>query len=63
MLEIFIERWSSFDGGVRYPWSVWDGGKRVEMGGPFDTAEEAEAEARAWCEAELKRTADRVRRL
>jgi len=63
MLEVYVERWSAPDGKVAYPWSAWDGGRRVTMGEAFDSAEAAEEAARAWCREALGREPDRVRRL
>lgn len=63
MLEIMIERWTALDGSIDYRWSVWRDGRRVQMGGPQDTAEAAETAARAFCVEELDRTPDRVTRL
>lgn len=62
MIEVIIERWSGPDG-VSFRWSVWQDGRRVEMGGPHADADASEAAARAWCDERLKRPPDRVTRL
>jgi hypothetical protein len=46
MLEIIVERWSSFDSTVEYRWSLWRDGKRLQMGGPHPTVAASEADAR-----------------
>ncbi len=63
MIEVMIEHWSDRDGGQDYLWSVWRDGSRVHMGGPYPSAEAAEAEARAYLSEELGAEADRVTRL
>jgi hypothetical protein len=63
MIVVYVERWTGFDGTVAYPWSVWRDGTRVEMGGPFETPELAEAAARLYCRKELGAEPDRIRRL
>jgi hypothetical protein len=60
MLEIIVERWSSFDGTVEYRWSLWRDGKRVQMGGPHDAAAVSEAAARNFCQQALSAQPDRV---
>lgn len=63
MIKIIVERWSHLDGRTEHLWSIWRDGKRVAMGGPRPTAEEAEAEAQAACQNGLGRPADSVERL
>jgi hypothetical protein len=63
MIRIVIERWKHLDGSTRHLWSVWRDGKRVAMGKPRATPEEAEAEAQAACQNGLGRPADSVERL
>lgn len=63
MIVVYIERWSGVDGRVLYPWSVWDGGRRLDMGGPFASPDEAETEARAFCLRTLGVEPDRILRL
>jgi hypothetical protein len=63
MVELIIERWSSFDGSVDYRWSVWHDGKRVQMGGPHTTADASEADALGFCNKALRVQPDRVTRL
>jgi hypothetical protein len=63
MLELMIETWSAPHSGTTYRWSLWRDGARVAMGGPHDTSEESEAEARAVCADKLRGPPDRVTRL
>ena len=63
MIVVYIERWSGIDGSVQYPWSVWNDGHRLDMGGPFASPDEAQTEARAYCLRTLGREPDRVLRL
>ena len=63
MLEIIVERWSSASGREDFLWSVWRDGKRIEMGGPHEDADSAEAEARAVFRARHDGAIDRVSRL
>lgn len=63
MVEIVIERWTDLGGGTDYRWSAWVDGRRVQMGGPHETAEESENEARAFCRLALDRDPDSVTRL
>ena len=63
MLDVMIECWNNTDGSSDYLWSVWQDGRRLEMGGHFDGKEEAEAAARAYCQATFGRQPDRVRQL
>lgn len=62
-IRIVIERWNHLDGSIRHLWSVWRDGKRVAMGRPHASAEEAEAEAQAACQTGFGRNADVVERL
>jgi len=62
MIEIIIERWSGPDG-ERFLWSVWQDGRRMEMGGPHADAEASEAAAQEFCAQRLHREADRISRL
>ncbi len=63
MIRIVIERWQHLDGTTQHLWSVWRDGKRIAMGRPRATAEEAEGEAQAACQKSLGRAADAVERL
>lgn len=63
MLEVIVERWSSFDGTIEYRWSLWRDGKRLQMGGPHDNAAASEADARTFCERALDAEPDRVTHL
>lgn len=63
MHEIIIERWNNRDGTQDHMWSLWHDGRRLEMGGPHQTAAAAEAEALAHCQRSLGRHPDRVTRL
>jgi hypothetical protein len=63
VIELIIEQWSQPDGGTRYLWSVWQGGKRVAMGEGMPTPEAAERAGRQWCEQAADRPPDRVTRL
>ena len=58
-----IERWSNPDGSQDYLWSVWRDGKRLQVGGRFESAEAAETAARRFCLTTLGADADRVRSL
>jgi hypothetical protein len=60
MLEIMIEKWSNRDGSVDFLWSLWDDGKRVTMGGHFDSAAAAETAARQYCKKQLGAEPDRI---
>ena len=62
-MEIIIERWVEPGGATDYLWSVWDAGRRLQMGGRFDSAEAAEAAARAYCLEAKGREPERVRLL
>ena len=63
MLELIVERWTGFDGSVDYRWSLWQDGKRLQMGGPHASADASEREATEYCHKSFKRTPDRVERL
>ena len=63
MIEVMIEQWSNLDGSTDFPWSVWRDGVRVYLGSAMDSAEAAEAEARAFCLAQLGAEPDAVTRL
>jgi hypothetical protein len=63
MVEAMIETWSSPKMGTTYRWSLWRDGTRIAMGGPHDTIDESEAEARAACTERLSKLPDRVTRL
>ena len=52
-LEVMIEKWSQRDGSDDYLWSLWQDGKRVTMGGHFDSADAAETAARLFCRQNL----------
>ena len=62
-LEIMIEKWSNRDGSDDFLWSLWDAGKRVTMGGHFESAEAAEVAARQFCRQRLGAEPDRITRL
>jgi hypothetical protein len=63
MIEAMIETWSTPQSGTTYRWSLWRDGVRIAMGGPHDTIEESEAEARAFCTDRMRAPPDRVTRL
>ncbi len=63
MIELIIERWRNLDGSEHFLWSVWQGGKRVEMSGRLASAATAESEGRSWCEKNLARAPDRITQL
>lgn len=63
MLEVMIEQWKNLDGSIDYPWSVWRDGTRIHMGGVLDSAEHAEADAKAYCVARLGAEPDFISRL
>ncbi len=63
MLEVMIEQWNNLDGSIDFPWSVWRDGIRIHMGGVLDSAEHAEADAKAYCVARLGSEPDSVVRL
>ena len=64
MIELFIERWTGFDGNTEYRWSLWSEGRRIQMGPHgFSSVGECEAEARDYCLRALGRNADRVSKL
>ncbi|MGH6717809.1 MAG: hypothetical protein ACREER_00700 [Alphaproteobacteria bacterium] len=63
MLVVYIEAWLGIAGGRRFPWSVWNDGERLEMGGPYDRPEDAEDDAVRYCRDTLGRAPDRILRL
>ena len=64
MIEVMIERWTGPGGDVKFRWSVWRDGHRVQMGQePYPTTEASEADAREFCVHGLGREPDRVTRL
>ena len=63
MTELIIERWTNLNQSIDYRWSVWVDGRRVQMGGPHETADESEREGRAYCQKSLARELGRVTRL
>lgn len=63
MLELMIETWSNPQSGTVYRWSLWIDGKRVAMGGPHATVNEAEVEAIKLCAARIGRPPDRITRI
>lgn len=58
-VEVMIECWSGPEG-ADYLWSVWSEGARLDMGGPEDSAEAAEAAARAYCRSRYGAEPDAV---
>jgi hypothetical protein len=62
MIEIIIERWSGPDG-EQFLWSVWQDGRRLEMGGPHEDPDSSEAAAQEFCAMRLKHKPDRITRL
>ena len=63
MLEVMLETWSTPRTGTTYRWSLWRDGTRIAMGGPHDTIEESETEARTFCADKMRAPPDRVTRL
>lgn len=63
MIEIMIERWDNRDGTTDYVWSLWQDGKRAQIGNRHDSAEAAESEAIAFCRQALQVEPDRVSQL
>ena len=61
-IDYRIHVWNA-DGSVDYLWSVWQDGRRIQMGGRCASAEAAEGEARAFCVNSLGREPQEVRRL
>lgn len=61
MLNVIVERWSNADGSTDYHWSVWQDGRRIQMGGKHGSAEAAEQEARLYCQQALAVEPDGVR--
>jgi hypothetical protein len=62
-LEVIIERWGSLGKSTAYHWSVWQGGNRVEMGGPHESADASERDAVEFCRRRFDRAPDRIERL
>ena len=60
MIEIIVERWTGLDGQTSYIWTLWQDGKRVEMGAAQASAAEAESDAKAFCLKALGQEADRL---
>ena len=58
-----IEQWSSRDGTTDYIWSLWQNGKRVQIGNRHKTPEAAESEARHFCRQAMRQEPDRVTHL
>jgi hypothetical protein len=63
MIEIIIERWTNSDASQDFLWSIWRNGRRVDMGGPHQSAEGAEEEAMDFCRGSLRSVPDKVTRL
>ncbi len=63
MIEVMIERWTDPDGSARFLWSLWQDGRRLDMGAARPTAEAAESEAVAFCRRQLGVEPDAVTRL
>jgi len=63
VVEVIIERWDNADGSTNYLWSAWSEGRRIHMGGQFDSAEAAEVEANLFCRRSFGADPDRTRRL
>jgi hypothetical protein len=63
VVELIIERWTNLNQNTDYRWSVWIDGRRVEMGGPHETADDSEREGLAYCQRSMARQPDRVTRL
>ncbi len=63
MIELVVETWSNLDGSSHHLWSIWRDGKRVQMSGRIPRPDSAEAQGRAWCEANLGQAPDRITRL
>ena len=60
MIEIIVERWTGLDGRTSFIWTLWQDGKRVEMGTAQTSAAEAESDAKAFCLKALGQEADRL---
>lgn len=63
MIELYLERWTRFDGRTDHRWSVWFDGKQVGMGGPHPSAAAAEGEGLAFCRERLQTEPARITRL
>ncbi|MBL8699639.1 MAG: hypothetical protein JNK67_14770 [Alphaproteobacteria bacterium] len=63
MLELIVERWRDPASGETYRWSLWEGGRRIAMGGPHGSADAAERDATSQSLRSLGRQPERVTRL
>ncbi len=64
MIELFIERWTGFDGNTEYRWSVWNDGHQIQMGPhSYSGDDECEAEALDFCVRALGREPDKASKL
>ena len=63
MIEVMIERWTGADGTTDHVWSLWRDGSRLQIGNQHSSAEDAEAEARAFCLQALGAKPDRMTQL
>ncbi len=64
MIELFIERWTSSQGGTEYRWSVWNGGLLIEFSSHVNSDDaECEAEGRDFCVRSLGRQPDKFTKL
>ena len=63
MLEVIIERWNNADGSTDYLWSAWRDGQRIQIGGKFETADEAKHQALEFCRSRLGTDPERLREL
>lgn len=63
MLELIIERWTQPVSGTSFRWSLWQDGKRVQMGGPHKTAAISEHDGLADCQEQFGRAPDRITHL
>jgi hypothetical protein len=61
--ELIVEHWRNLDGSSHFMWSLWQGGRRLEMGRPTASADQAEQQGVAWCQKSLGRPPDRLTRL
>ncbi len=61
--ELIIEHWRNLDGSSHFMWSLWQDGRRLEMGRPTGSADKAEQQGQTWCAKSLGRKPDRVTRL
>ena len=63
MIEIMIECWVNRDGSTDHIWSLWQSGKRIQIGNKHGSAEDAESEALAFCRQTFQIEPDRISRL